>query len=145
MNDKGVSLDVVAYSSLIQGLCQQRRLTEAYDIFQEMWRSDLPPNECTYTTLINAYCAEGDIKNWYLADRYVVDWYVCRLVVDWYVSAWFVAVWAKAVTLAPVMLPWTIGSSAVVGSWVDLSVKIVGVHWHDDVQSHKSVAMRGSS
>ncbi|KAL7170146.1 hypothetical protein ACSBR2_035075 [Camellia fascicularis] len=63
MNDKGVSLDAVAYSSLILGLCQHRRLTEACDIFQEMWRLDLPPDECIYTTLINAYCVEGDIKS----------------------------------------------------------------------------------
>ncbi|PSS26089.1 Pentatricopeptide repeat-containing protein [Actinidia chinensis var. chinensis] len=28
-----------------------------------MWRMDLPPDECTYTSLINAYCVEGDIKS----------------------------------------------------------------------------------
>ncbi|KAI5314507.1 hypothetical protein L3X38_043683 [Prunus dulcis] len=54
MMDKGVSLDAVTYSSLIQG--------ESCDLFQEMLSMGMPPDEFTYTTLINAYCVEGDLN-----------------------------------------------------------------------------------
>ncbi|KAK3024535.1 hypothetical protein RJ639_043727 [Escallonia herrerae] len=53
---KGILPDVVTYSSLIKGLCEQKRLDEACDLFQAMLRKGLLPDECTYTTLINAYC-----------------------------------------------------------------------------------------
>ncbi|CAB4290421.1 unnamed protein product [Prunus armeniaca] len=62
MMDKGVSPDAVTYSSLIQGVCQQRRLGESCDLFQEMLSMGVPPDEFTYTTLINAYCVEGDLN-----------------------------------------------------------------------------------
>ncbi|KAL6289195.1 hypothetical protein ACE6H2_006705 [Prunus campanulata] len=59
---KGVSPDAVTYSSLIHGVCRQRRLVEACDLFKEMLSMGMPPDEFTYTTLINAYCVEGDLN-----------------------------------------------------------------------------------
>ncbi|CAN4112246.1 unnamed protein product [Withania somnifera] len=57
--------DVITYSSLIQGLCEQQSLTEACELFQEMLRVGLQPDQFTYNTLIAAYCANGDIKGFF--------------------------------------------------------------------------------
>jgi pentatricopeptide repeat protein len=46
----------------LNGLCKQRRLFDAEEIFSEMEERGIPPDLCTFTTLIHGYCSEGNVE-----------------------------------------------------------------------------------
>ncbi|BBN67477.1 Tetratricopeptide repeat-like superfamily protein [Prunus dulcis] len=65
MMDKGVSLDAVTYSSLIQVVCQQRRLAqtrEARRLLLNLFYEESLPDDVTYITLIEN-CTNGEFKS----------------------------------------------------------------------------------
>lgn len=58
MEEGGGALDVVAYSSIISGLCAEGRekLEEAVCVFDRMLKRGCKPSTHTYNSLINAFC-----------------------------------------------------------------------------------------
>ncbi|VAI82426.1 unnamed protein product [Triticum turgidum subsp. durum] len=62
MLKKGVIPDAITYSSLIRGLCEEKRLSDACELFEKMLQLGLHPDEFTYTILIDGHCKEGDVE-----------------------------------------------------------------------------------
>ncbi|KAL7133756.1 hypothetical protein ABFS83_12G161200 [Erythranthe nasuta] len=56
---KGIALSIVTFNSVINGLCHQGCLTEAFRLFDSLERIDILPTEVTYGTLIDALAKEG--------------------------------------------------------------------------------------
>ncbi|KAK1552628.1 hypothetical protein Q3G72_020546 [Acer saccharum] len=66
MQDKGILPNVITYNALMNGLCKERRIDEAYKFFAEMKEKGILPNKYTYTILISENCNRG---NWQEALR----------------------------------------------------------------------------
>ncbi|KAF5935618.1 hypothetical protein HYC85_026747 [Camellia sinensis] len=78
MDDKGVSLDAVAYSSLIQENCSNTEfknvealikgfymhglMNEADRVFESMLRRNCKPNEAVYNVIIHGHCRGGNLQ-----------------------------------------------------------------------------------
>ncbi|KAL0337130.1 UNVERIFIED_CONTAM: Pentatricopeptide repeat-containing protein, mitochondrial [Sesamum calycinum] len=60
---KGIALNIVAYNSVINGLCSQGCLVEAFRLFDSLERVDVLPTEVTYGTLIDALVKEGLLQD----------------------------------------------------------------------------------
>ncbi|KAJ6678236.1 PENTATRICOPEPTIDE REPEAT-CONTAINING PROTEIN 1 MITOCHONDRIAL [Salix viminalis] len=52
----GLSPDILAYSTLLDGFCKQGNLDEMLVLFQEMQRRLVKPDLVVYTILINGMC-----------------------------------------------------------------------------------------
>ncbi|XLT59850.1 hypothetical protein HN873_052454, partial [Arachis hypogaea] len=63
MLDKGISPNVITYSSLIFGLCLEGQYKEAIDLLSDMVLRNISPNVRTYSILIDGLCKEGKIKD----------------------------------------------------------------------------------
>ncbi|KAL3156917.1 hypothetical protein ABBQ38_001179 [Trebouxia sp. C0009 RCD-2024] len=60
--DAGVALDVWSYSALIKGYVQKSNLQAALELLQDMKQAHgVPPNEVTYSTLIDGCVREGAV------------------------------------------------------------------------------------
>ncbi|KAJ4804869.1 Pentatricopeptide repeat-containing protein [Rhynchospora pubera] len=62
MRECGCKPDVITYSTLILGLCQAGRVTEARGVLGLMSDEGCEPNVHTYTPILNAYCVAGQVK-----------------------------------------------------------------------------------
>ncbi|KAJ1695634.1 hypothetical protein LUZ63_012332 [Rhynchospora breviuscula] len=62
MRECGCKPDVITYSTLILGLCQAGRVTEARGVLGLMSDEHCEPNVHTYTPILNAYCAAGQVE-----------------------------------------------------------------------------------
>ncbi|KAF3336914.1 pentatricopeptide repeat-containing protein [Carex littledalei] len=62
MRDCGCKPDVVTYSTLITGLCQVGRVSEAFGVLDVMLNEGCVPNAHTYTPILHAYCTAGQIE-----------------------------------------------------------------------------------
>ncbi|EPS61263.1 hypothetical protein M569_13534, partial [Genlisea aurea] len=59
---KGLSLDTVAYSSMVHGFCNAGLVNQGLNLLDEMLSSsDARPDAVTYTILIGALCRRGEI------------------------------------------------------------------------------------
>lgn len=61
MVQRGCSVDVLAYNSLLEALCKGGNLDEAYKMLGEMGSSGIEPDACSYSVFIRAYCEANDI------------------------------------------------------------------------------------
>ncbi|GKV35822.1 hypothetical protein SLEP1_g44033 [Rubroshorea leprosula] len=61
MLQRGCSVDVPAYNSLLEALCKGRNVDEAYNIFKEMGSKGIEPDACSYSIFIRAYCEDNDL------------------------------------------------------------------------------------
>ncbi|KAJ4981340.1 hypothetical protein NE237_032177 [Protea cynaroides] len=57
-----VRLDTFTYNVVIRGLCGEKRMQDANDMFAEMLRRKVVPNRVTFNTLIHGYCKVGDLE-----------------------------------------------------------------------------------
>ncbi|XP_013633244.1 pentatricopeptide repeat-containing protein At1g63080, mitochondrial-like [Brassica napus] len=57
---KGVKPDVVAYNTMISGLCNNRLKHEACALFSKMKQDGPLPDDLTYNALIRAHLEDGD-------------------------------------------------------------------------------------
>ncbi|KAL4205342.1 hypothetical protein AMTRI_Chr01g114150 [Amborella trichopoda] len=57
--ERGLLLDVVAYSILIDALCKQGSLERALDLCASLKNKGISPNIYTYNSVINGLCQEG--------------------------------------------------------------------------------------
>ncbi|KAK1316926.1 Pentatricopeptide repeat-containing protein [Acorus calamus] len=59
LSDRAVRLDVVVYSSVVDGLCKKGYLEKALDVCESMRKRGIHPNIVTYNSVINCLCREG--------------------------------------------------------------------------------------
>ncbi|GJU90183.1 putative tetratricopeptide-like helical domain-containing protein [Tanacetum coccineum] len=63
MTEKGIHANVITYTSLIHGLCNFGRESEAARMLIDMEEKGVPPDARTYTTLVNTFCKQGSVKD----------------------------------------------------------------------------------
>lgn len=63
MLDRGCTVDVVAYNTLLASLCRGGEIDEAYKRFKEMRSRGLEPNARTYAAFVHAYCEANDMHS----------------------------------------------------------------------------------
>ncbi|KAL4366762.1 hypothetical protein GQ457_05G033550 [Hibiscus cannabinus] len=61
MVQRGCSIDVLAYNSLLEALCKGGCVDEAYKMLREIGSSGIEPDACSYSVFIRAYCEADDI------------------------------------------------------------------------------------
>ncbi|OMO54293.1 hypothetical protein CCACVL1_27903 [Corchorus capsularis] len=61
MVQRGCSIDVLAYNSLLEALCKGGKVDEAYEMFTKMGSSGIEPDACSYSVFIRAYCEANNI------------------------------------------------------------------------------------
>ncbi|XVE89115.1 hypothetical protein DITRI_Ditri19aG0124600 [Diplodiscus trichospermus] len=61
MIQRGCSIDVIAYNSLLEALCKGGNVEDAYKMFVEMGSNGIEPDACSYSVFIRAYCEANDI------------------------------------------------------------------------------------
>ncbi|KAK8575811.1 hypothetical protein V6N13_032876 [Hibiscus sabdariffa] len=61
MVQRGCSIDVLAYNSLLEALCKGGCVDEAYKMLREMGSSGIEPDAGSYSVFIRAYCEADDI------------------------------------------------------------------------------------
>lgn len=60
MVHQGIEPNVITYSAIIKGYCQNRRLDKAFELLADMKRnSNVGPDEHTYNTLLNGCACQG--------------------------------------------------------------------------------------
>ncbi|XP_071732989.1 uncharacterized protein [Rutidosis leptorrhynchoides] len=60
MNERGHKADVVAYNTIIDSLCKDKMIDDAFDLFKEMvFRKGILPDVITYNCLIHGLCNLG--------------------------------------------------------------------------------------
>uniref|UniRef100_A0A0E0C0A8 Pentatricopeptide repeat-containing protein n=1 Tax=Oryza meridionalis TaxID=40149 RepID=A0A0E0C0A8_9ORYZ len=59
MKEEGIQPNIVIHNSVLNGLCQQGCLTEAFRLFDYLESSEVLPTLVTYSILIAALCREG--------------------------------------------------------------------------------------
>ncbi|KAF0911918.1 hypothetical protein E2562_012742 [Oryza meyeriana var. granulata] len=59
---RGYDVDVVTYTTVIDGLCKMARIDEARRIWNEMVDKGMEPNEYTYCSLVDYYGKSGDFE-----------------------------------------------------------------------------------
>ena len=57
---KGLQLDARAWTIVINGLCREGLLDEAYKSFRQMEEDDRPPDNCSYNVLIRGFLQHKD-------------------------------------------------------------------------------------
>ncbi|XP_047177027.1 pentatricopeptide repeat-containing protein At1g05670, mitochondrial-like [Vigna umbellata] len=62
MVEKGLTPNVVTYTTLVDGLCKRGEVDIANELLLEMSEKGLQPNVCTYIALINGLCKVGNIE-----------------------------------------------------------------------------------
>ncbi|KAM0069100.1 putative tetratricopeptide-like helical domain superfamily [Helianthus debilis subsp. tardiflorus] len=72
MTEKGVLADVITYSSLIQGLCNFGRETEAARMLMDMEGKGVSPSVVTFNILVDSFCKKGSVKDAELAVQAMV-------------------------------------------------------------------------
>lgn len=60
---KGLTLNIFVYNSVLNGLCSQGSLVEAFRLFDSLENIDVLPTEVTYGTLIDALVKEGLLQD----------------------------------------------------------------------------------
>ncbi|XP_010517042.1 PREDICTED: pentatricopeptide repeat-containing protein At2g15980-like [Camelina sativa] len=63
MKVKGVVFDVVAYNTMIGGLCSNLEVKKANELFREMGLKGIECTSLTYEHLVNGYCKVGDVES----------------------------------------------------------------------------------
>ncbi|OVA07798.1 Pentatricopeptide repeat [Macleaya cordata] len=63
MLERGCSIDIVAYNTLLESLCRGGKPDEAYKLFREMGSHNLTPDAFTYSVFIRAACEANDIHS----------------------------------------------------------------------------------
>ncbi|GMI98169.1 hypothetical protein like AT5G40400 [Hibiscus trionum] len=87
---RGVVPDLVSYTALMSGLCKERRVREAHQLFHRMVHRGLDPDIVSYNTLISGYCKEGRMQeSKYLMHEMIgngisPDSFTCRVLVEGY-------------------------------------------------------------
>jgi pentatricopeptide repeat domain-containing protein 1 len=65
-----VTPDVQNYNVMINGLCKNKMVNEAVNLFKEMHLKNMSPNTITFNSLIDGLCKSGEISNvWDLIDE----------------------------------------------------------------------------
>ncbi|KAG0502818.1 hypothetical protein HPP92_002890 [Vanilla planifolia] len=59
----GLMPDLHIYNGIINGLCQAKRMEDAYKYISQMQGNGLVPNQVTYTILMKSYIRSGEIDN----------------------------------------------------------------------------------
>ncbi|XP_071728844.1 pentatricopeptide repeat-containing protein At1g03540-like [Rutidosis leptorrhynchoides] len=60
MNERGHKADVIAYNTIIDSLCKDKMIDDAFELFNEMvFRKGILPTVITYTSLIYGLCSLG--------------------------------------------------------------------------------------
>jgi len=62
MDDQGIFLTVVTYTTVIDGLCKAQAVDRAKGVLQQMIHKGVKPDKRTYTCLIHGYCSSGQGK-----------------------------------------------------------------------------------
>ncbi|PSS07499.1 Pentatricopeptide repeat-containing protein [Actinidia chinensis var. chinensis] len=63
MLERGCSVDLLAYNSILQSLCKGGNVDEAYRLLREMRPKGLEPDTFTYLIFIRASCDANDIRS----------------------------------------------------------------------------------
>ncbi|XP_059642750.1 pentatricopeptide repeat-containing protein At1g52640, mitochondrial [Cornus florida] len=63
MLERGCSVDVLAYNSMLDCLCKGGNVDEAYTLFREMGFKGLEPDAYTYSIFIRAFCEANNIHS----------------------------------------------------------------------------------
>ncbi|XP_078170558.1 pentatricopeptide repeat-containing protein At3g61360-like isoform X2 [Carex rostrata] len=58
----GCKPNVISYSTVIDGLCKEGAISNAFGLFERMLSEGIVPNVITYNSLINGLCKEGDTE-----------------------------------------------------------------------------------
>ncbi|WOL08478.1 pentatricopeptide repeat-containing protein [Canna indica] len=93
LQDGGMKLDVVAYTTAIKACVQNNNLKEAYSLFEEMKRYQIRPNWVTYNTLLRARNRYGSLhevqqclaiyQDMRKAGYQANDYYLKELIEEW--------------------------------------------------------------
>merc|ERR1719265_655586 len=59
---KIATLDIITYNTLLKGFCSRGDVRGAKDVFSEMNRAGLSPNDVSYNCLINAAVSSGNFR-----------------------------------------------------------------------------------
>ncbi|KAJ4847189.1 hypothetical protein Tsubulata_040897 [Turnera subulata] len=63
MRDRGCVVDVFAYNSLMEAMCEGGCVEEAYKMFREMGSRGVEPDAGSYSVFVRAYCEADDIHS----------------------------------------------------------------------------------
>ncbi|PHT88403.1 Pentatricopeptide repeat-containing protein, mitochondrial [Capsicum annuum] len=63
MLERGRSVDLLAYNSILESLCKTGKMDEAFTFFTKMRSIGLIPDAYTYSIFIHGYCAVDDIHS----------------------------------------------------------------------------------
>ncbi|CAI9756561.1 unnamed protein product [Fraxinus pennsylvanica] len=55
MHEAAVKLNVVTYTMLLDGLCEEGKIKEAEEVFRVMQKDGVVPNEKSYTALVRGH------------------------------------------------------------------------------------------
>ncbi|XP_059303573.1 pentatricopeptide repeat-containing protein At1g52640, mitochondrial [Lycium ferocissimum] len=63
MLERGCSVDLLAYNSILDSLCKAGKMDEAFNFFMKMKSIGLIPDAFTYSIFIHGYCSVNDIHS----------------------------------------------------------------------------------
>ncbi|CAA6669763.1 unnamed protein product [Spirodela intermedia] len=63
MKENGLTPDVFTKNIIIKGLCGEKIMDKANDVYMSMYSCGLKPDVVTYNTLVGAYCKERDLRS----------------------------------------------------------------------------------
>ncbi|KAF5177434.1 Pentatricopeptide repeat-containing protein [Thalictrum thalictroides] len=62
MESQSLVPDVLTYILLLYGFCQHGKMQDAEHIFRKMTQRDVKPDKSTYTSLMDGYVAQDNLK-----------------------------------------------------------------------------------
>lgn len=63
MLERGCSVDLLAYNSILESLCKAGKMDEAFNFFKKMRSIGLIPDAFSYSVFIHGYCSVNDIHS----------------------------------------------------------------------------------
>lgn len=63
MLERGCTIDLLAYNSVLESLCKGGNLDEAYNLFKEIRSKGLQPDAFTYSIFIHKFCEANDLHS----------------------------------------------------------------------------------
>jgi pentatricopeptide repeat protein len=70
MSEHGCTLDIITYSSIIDGLCKGRRVDDAIKLLSDLQSYGCMPDIITNTTVLNVLCC---IERWNDAEEFLAE------------------------------------------------------------------------
>jgi pentatricopeptide repeat domain-containing protein 1 len=62
IDGKLVNTNVVMYNTIIESLCKEKLVTEAYELYSQMIVKKISPDVVTFSSLIYGFCIVGRLK-----------------------------------------------------------------------------------